>query len=60
MGSIFKTTQPRGGQFILKTFGCKKKVKVRKKNHNNFENLNSSKHLSVKDMRVRGDIQYIV
>jgi hypothetical protein len=30
VGSIFKTTQLRGGQFILKTFGCKKKEKVKK------------------------------
>ena len=39
----------------------KKKVKVKKPKQNkwinDFENLNSSKHLSVKDMRVRGDIQ---
>ena len=39
-----------------------KKSKSKKTNKinkwiNNFENLNSSKHLSVKDMRVRGDIQ---
>jgi hypothetical protein len=50
--------------FILKTFGCKKKSKSTKNKQNkwinNFENLNSSKHLSVKDMRVRGDIQYNV
>ena len=63
-GSIFKTTQLRGGQFILKTFGCKKKSKSKKNKQNkwinNFENLNSSKHFSVKDMRVRGDIQYNV
>jgi hypothetical protein len=34
VGSIFKTTQPRGGQFILKTFGCKKEVKVKKTKQN--------------------------
>jgi hypothetical protein len=33
-GSIFKTTQLRGGQFILKTFGCKKKLKVNKTKQN--------------------------
>jgi hypothetical protein len=31
-GQFLKTTQPRGGQFILKTFGCKKKLKVKKTN----------------------------
>jgi hypothetical protein len=64
-----------GGQFLkplslgavnlsLKHLVVKKKVKVKKTKQNkwinNFENLNSSKHLSVKDMRVRGDIQYNV
>jgi hypothetical protein len=34
VGSIFKSTQLRGGQFILKTFGCKKKVKVKKNKQN--------------------------
>jgi hypothetical protein len=33
-GSIFKTTQLRGGQFILKTFGCKKKSKSKKNKQN--------------------------
>jgi hypothetical protein len=41
-----------------------KKIKSKKTKQNkwinDFENLNSSKHLSVKDMRVRGDIQYNV
>jgi CRISPR/Cas system CSM-associated protein Csm4 (group 5 of RAMP superfamily) len=35
-GSIFKATQLRGGQFILKTFGCKKnknEKKMKKKIH---------------------------
>jgi hypothetical protein len=31
-GQFLKPLQLRGGQFILKTFGCEKKLKVKKKN----------------------------
>ena len=71
-GSNFFLYRYSGGQFLkplslgavnlsIKHLVVKKKSKGKKNKQNkwinNFENLNSSKHSSVKDMRLRGDIQ---
>jgi hypothetical protein len=61
-GDVFFTTSSETLNEIGFSSVLTKKVKEKKnkqnKRINNFEILNSSKHLSVKDMRVRGDIQY--